>query len=437
MNKPESSFANVLFCVLFLLGVCNIFAQEKTSKFTFGFSERVRNTTLNNLFDYNSDNDDKSNFFRIRTSVWAGYTFSPNLSATLKLTNENRPYLVDYKGRDEDWNLHEIFVDNFFVKASFGKSIPMTAIIGRQNIILGEGFIVLDGNPWDGSRAIYHDAIRLTAKKGKNSLEIIGISNTKEESLFPMISFLDNDEKQMMNSTDETALGFYLTNTALADLQLEGYYFYKQEDYEPEALTVNTIGGRVSRKMKNNLAFASEWAFQFGSQGDTDISGFGGYAYGSYLLTPKYNTVLKAGVNYLSGDDPATPKKEGWNPIFSRWPKWSELYIYSQAVETGHVAYWTNTVSPYLALNFDFCKWANFSATYYRMSAVQKRTLADGSESGLLKGNEIQFLLKVKINKYLTGHFLYDSFSPGDFYASTSQDAGQFIRAELLYQFTK
>ena len=433
MQKKGIHITKWLLCILILSGALRVAAQQN-NKLTYGFSERVRNTTLNNLFDYNSDNDDKSNFFRIRTSVWAGYSVNQNLSAYLKITNENRPYTVDYK--DREWNLHEIFVDNFYVKASFGKKIPMTATIGRQNIMMGEGFIILDGNPWDGSRAIYHDAVRLTMKKGKNTLDVMGINNTKTEKHLPLISFTDNDEKQAMNSTNEIAAGVYLTNNSMENLQVEGYYFYKKEHSHPD-LTVNTLGARVSRKMKNKIGFASELALQFGSQGDTDVSGLGGYAYGMYQVTPKHNTVLKAGAYYLSGDDPSTAENEGWNPIFSRWPKWSELYIYSQAIETGHVAYWTNTFSPYAALSFDICKWADFSATYYRMGALQERMFGDGSESGKLKGNEIQLLLKVKFNKYLTGHFLYDNFSPGDFYAPTSQDAGQFIRAELFYQLSK
>lgn len=437
MQKKGTHITKWLLCILVLTGVLRVAAQQDSKKLTYGFSERVRNTTMNNILDYNADNDDKSNFFRIRTSVWAGYNFNENLSAYLKITNENRPYTVDYKGRDEDWNLHEIFVDNLYLKASFGKEIPMTAIIGRQNIMMGEGFIILDGNPWDGSRAIYHDAVRLTIKKGKNIVDVLGINNTKEEKHFPLISFTENDEKQLLNVTDETAIGLYLTNTSIKNLQVEGYYFYKKEDFKPDALTVNTLGARVSRKIINKIGFASELALQFGSKGDTDVSGLGGYAYGMYQITPKHNTVLKAGAYYLSGDDPSTAKNEGWNPIFSRWPKWSELYIYSLAVETKHVAYWTNTFSPYAALSFDICKWADFSATYYRMNALQEKTFSDGTESGLLKGDEIQLLLKVKINKYLTGHFLYDNFSPGDFYAPTSQDAGQFIRAELFYQFSK
>ncbi len=37
----------------------------------------------------------------------------------------------------------------------------------------------------------------------------------------------------------------------------------------------------------------------------------------------------------MSGDDPSTDDNEGWDPLFSRWPKWSELYIYSLATEGG------------------------------------------------------------------------------------------------------
>jgi len=435
MQKPSTTRAGLFFCVLILLGACRLFAQQ--NKFSYGFSERLRNTTLNNLFDYNSDNDDKSNFFRIRTSVWGGYAFNPNLSAYLKITNENRPYVIDYAGRDKDFNLHEIFVDNLYLKASFGGKMPVTAVVGRQNIIMGEGFILLEGGPWDGSRSIYHDAVRLTARKGKTAVDVFGIYNTRDESLFPVVSFLDGDQKQLMNTTDEKAAGLYVTHTGWSDLQVEGYYFHKQEDFKPDVLTVNTLGARVSRKMKNRLAYASELALQFGSQGDASVSGLGGYAHASYRLTPKYNTILKAGVNYLSGDDPATADREGWNPIFSRWPKWSELYIYSLAVETGQVAYWTNTLSPYVELNLDFCKWAGLSAAYYRMGALHRRSFRDGSESGLLKGDEIQLMLKFKFNKYLTGHFLYNNFYPGDFYPPTSQDTGQFIRAELFYQFSR
>ena len=41
----------------------------------------------------------------------------------------------------------------------------------------------------------------------------------------------------------------------------------------------------------------------------------------------------------LSGNDPSRPNVIGnWDPLFSRWPQWSELAIYSQVPENG-VAY--------------------------------------------------------------------------------------------------
>ena len=55
---------------------------------------------------------------------------------------------------------------------------------------------------------------------------------------------------------------------------------------------------------------------------------------------------LTLGGIYLSGDDPATPRYEGWDAAFSRWPKWSDSLIYLQARET-RVADWTNFISLY------------------------------------------------------------------------------------------
>jgi hypothetical protein len=425
------------FLVLFAITL--IFAQEGKSKFSYGFSERLRNTTLKNLFNYNNDIDDDQNFFRIRTSIWGGYEVDQHLSFFAKITNENRPYLDDYKVPKTEWNMHEIFFDNLYLKASFGDSLPLTVTVGRQDMIFGEGFVILEGAPYDGSRSIYHDAIRISQQHGKTKYDIFVINNTKTERHLPLVSFVENDVKQNMNVTDEIAAGIYVTNKSLfKDKQVEGYYIYKQEKFEPDELNVNTIGARLSGKLNDKLSFAAEGAEQFGSMGDLNLWGIGGYAHASYKLTPKYSTILKGGIIYLSGDDPNTiTYNEGWNPVFSRWPKWSELYIYSLAVETGQVAYWTNMLSPFLELNLTPFKPVNLLLTYYHMRALQERTFANGEQSGLLKGSEIQLLLKAKLSPCLTGHFLYDIFMPGDFYASTSQDAGQFIRFELFYLFKK
>ncbi len=40
--------------------------------------------------------------------------------------------------------------------------MPLTATVGRQDIIEGVGWLVMDGTPLDGSRTVYFDAARFT-----------------------------------------------------------------------------------------------------------------------------------------------------------------------------------------------------------------------------------------------------------------------------------
>lgn len=400
-----------------------------------GINERIRNVFYNNILDFDDSNDgDLSRFYRVRTSVWGQYDITPNILVNLKLTNEHRPYLSNNKKASQD-DLHEVFVDNFYAKIKVGEKMPLTLTLGRQNIIYGEGFVILDGSPNDGSRSIYHDGVKASLALNKTTtIDLFGFIDTETDTIFPLI----NDQDQSMANQDEQAFGLYVTNTAVKDLKLEGYFINKTEKYEPDNLSLNTIGARVSRGMKNKLAFASEFALQMGSRGDVDYSAFGGYAHVSYLACEKRKGILKAGLNYLSGDDPETSDKvEGWNPLFSRWPKWSELYIYSQVYETGKVAYWTNTLSPYIQFTVDLCSKANFSATFYHLKALQKTPFVIGgwTPEGTTRGNEIQLLFKFNFNKNFTGHFLYDQFMQGDFYPDT-RTQGRFVRAEIMYNFT-
>ncbi|MBN2412620.1 alginate export family protein [candidate division KSB1 bacterium] len=427
------------------------FAQDSGKKFSFGITERLRNTYYNNITDYNKDSDDETDFIRVRTNVWGQYAFSPKFSVFAQLTNEFRPWLIDPK--DRDFTLDEIFVDNLYLKWTAGSNMPVTFTIGRQNLIYGEGFILLEGAPWDGSRAIYHDAVKISFQKGATTIDLLAISNTKIEERLPVIrgSKLKNGElkgqtkDQWMNDNLEQAFGVYAVRNGSSGDRYEGYFIYKTEEPEPfinisapkHELKLSTIGGRLVKPLVPKLSLTTEWAYQFGSQGESDQRSFGGYAYLSYLAQEQKKGTFKGGLNILSGDDPATANNEGWDPIFSRWPKWSELYIYSHLAETiqgaRRVAYWTNTLSPYVQYAVNLSEKVNLSATFYHLQAMQARKLGD-TESGKTRGNELQILINFKFTQNLTAHFLYDYFAPGDFYAEP-RTGGVFIRGELMYRF--
>ena len=395
--------------------------------YKFGFIERVRNTYYNNIIDFNSGNDDKTDFMRVRTSLWGQLTFSPKAMLYAKVTNEFRPYLIDPRNRDFD--IDEVFLDNFYLKFSGGESTKVTATLGRQNIIYGEGFIILDGSPLEGSRSIYMDAAKISINQGTTTVDLLAILN-KDKDWLPVI----NEKPQALQNVTLQTYGAYLTKKAESGHKIEAYGLYQIQDRSPDELKFTTIGARISRGMVNNLSFATEWAGQFGSMGNADLRAFGGYAYAARMVQQSRKGTIKLGAYYLNDE---------WTPVLSRWPKWSELYIYSHITEFAPVggaplvANWSNTLSPFVSYSMSLPQMGesgakgSFTATYYHLRASKTRTLSTGGRSGKTRGNEIQGLIKIAFNKYLSGHFLYDYFIPGNFYPAGA-DAGSFVRAELM-----
>jgi hypothetical protein len=426
-------------------------AEEKPSvSLKFGASERLRNEFYNNITDMNKDKDDRTDYYRIRTSVWGQVSFAQVATFYTKFTNEFRKYTDDPKARDFTWD--EIVFDNLYLKLETKKKdIGLT--LGRQNLTYGEGFILMDGAPWDGSRTIYHDAVKLSVTRGKTTFDFIGIDNTKIEDHLSVIrgSKLKNGEikgqpkNQMMNDGEEKALGLYITSAAVAKTKLDAYIIRKTEKPDPwnnlgaskEDLNLNTLGARINYAFSNRFSMTTEWAVESGTQGSIDHGAFGGYGYLSYVLCPQKKAAISYGVIALSGDDAATPgKNEGWNPLFSRWPKWSELYIYSYLNESNRnsvrVAYWTNLFSPYASYTMQVSKKVSLIANLYYLKALQDRMLTADAKSGLARGKEAQCWVKFVFNKYITGHLLYDYLFPGDFYAEP-RTGGQFVRGELMF----
>ena len=451
----RSKTLTVLVCAILLGMLLSDLGLAQESAFKWGFRERLRNTYMNNNMDFSANRDDEQNFFRVRTNLWGQYTFNSHLLARIQFTNEFRKYLIIPEAKKGEFTLDELIIDNLYFQWKSGSDNPVVLTVGRQNLIYGEGFILLEGGPWDGSRAIYHDAVKLSIKRGATTIDLLGISNTRVEERLPVLSNTDQlknekteglpkyEGKQWMNDGDESALGVYAVHKSKTGTRWDGYFILKTEQPEPfigaasnpEKLVLNTVGGRLAKPLGDRFSLVTEWAFQFGKQGDYKQTSYGGYGYLNLLLNPRTKGTLTGGLNILSGDDPDTPDNEGWNPLFARWPKWSELYIYSHIAEViqgaRKVAYWTNTISPYVKYACNLGPKVNFSAIFYHLKAFYGRSL--GNEmSGTTRGNELQLLFKFRLTKQISAHFLYDRFFPGDFYPGPRANAS-FIRGELMF----
>jgi len=407
-----------------------------THRFDFGFDHRARYVDFDNIIDYDNEADDENRFFRFRTRLWGRLQYG-SLEFKLQMTNEFRHY--NHPDRDDSFD--EAFVDLCYVKLDdmFGSGWSMTA--GRQNIIRGEGFLFFDASPLDGSRSIYYNALVFQRAFGNSRLEIMGISNPYKDKYFPVIG----DKDKMLIEHDEEALAGIFTHTFPSKAVLEATYIYKRETspfdaaesgYSPDR-SMHIAGLRMAVPAGTSDLFTAEFAAAMGEEDidgydlpDRDIASWGGLAAWKHTFAGSMTPYVKFSVAGFSGDDPDTADDEGWSPPFARWPKYSELYIYSQIRERG-IAQWSNLWFANAEFVITPAEPVKLRFSYYRLMAFYNWVFKN---SGKTRGDLLEFRADLKFFKGLTGHVVYEYNMPGDYYAF--DDAGHFFRIELNYAFS-
>ncbi|MDZ7860284.1 MAG: alginate export family protein [Candidatus Krumholzibacteriota bacterium] len=410
------------------------FSAQEESGFRFGFRERLRQTYLKNAFDLDGEGPDDWNFLRVRSQLWGSWRHAEGFKIYAQINNEHRHWLKSTRGyEDEDFEIDELIFENLYVSAERIAGSPFSIIAGRQNIRYGEGFLMMDGGPLDGSRTIYFNALRLKAEMDKRSLEFHILSNPSRDRYLPVVNCLHKN----LVDRDETGAGIYYIDNSLEKKQIEGYYFYKSEEKTGGVRDdIHTFGSRLSGKYGDGGAYAAEFALQLGDMSGEDRMAMGGYAHSQYNLPFFMNPYVGAGLIYLSGDDPDTDKFEGWNPIYSRWPKWSELYIYTMASLGRGIAYWENLASADINLGLKPMDNLKIDTSLYYMTAPITES---SNTSPVIEGGERRGLLsKLKISwnytDYLSGHLLWERFYPGNYYIEEA-DQADFLRCELYFKY--
>ncbi len=442
--------------------------------FDLGADVRFREESLHNLLDFN-DAAGPSNpklvtasdaqYFRGRHRLWGQLQLRSGARLYSRLATEWRKYFQPYLTPQQT----EVILDNLYLDVPRPAGLPLTLRVGRQDIVRGEGFILLEGGPGDGSRSIYQNAILLTLEGarlglGRTQVDLLAIHNPAWDKLVVANGPTEAEKAlglRKMVENDETAFGIYATHTLSKTRALEAYYFYKEE--EPAAdklptLRLHTLGARFAGSLPWQLHAAAEGAYQFGDQRVPCYAvdnrcgcycypkhaSFGGYAHLSRELLAFLKPTIELGGIYLSGDDPADarhplPDDRSWVPLFSRWPKWSELMIYTQIPEAGRVADWTDLISAYGSLSLTLTNRVQFSYAYYYLRAPYPLVdPAAGAPSGFfgtgkVRGQNHQWKLTAQLSESVSGHFLVERFAPGDFYNHARDDAF-FVRWELMWK---
>lgn len=436
-TTPAISLAVViLLAAAAVTAAANPAEETKPRKWTLSFSERIRQESSDNVMSLDEARADSSAYVRFRTSAGLKWTPSSALEFSVRLTNENR-YCLAPKSDPKlgvNYGLNEAFFDWLFVKWSPPGRFPLTLTVGRQDIMLGEGFVIFDGGPLDGSRSAYFNGFRLDwTPAPRTTLTAFFVRQHQSDGLLPRL----NDAGQRMVEQDETGFGLYYAGTALG-LRTEGYLFRKSASAGgglPSA-AYQVMGARVLAQLSRRWSLIAEGAGELGTRAGSPMAAWGGYATLNFAPRASFPLpgLLTLGGICLSGDDLGTAAHEGWDPPFSRWPKWSESLIYLQAAETGRPAYWTNMNSVYGEALFDFTENARLKLTLHALGAG-RRSAPGGirSGAGLRRGELIIVKFQYDLNKNIAGHFIWEGFRPGNYYVTGARGYA-WVRFELMFR---
>ncbi len=425
----------VLICAT---GAASSVANDLSKQWNVTFDERIRLETWDNAITLDETAEAPMTYTRTRTRLGAVWSPSSHAAIGLRLANEFRYFLAP---TSVDFSLHEVFVDHLYARLTLSPALPLTFTIGRQDIMLGEGFIVLDGTPLDGSRSAYFNTVRIDWTFPSDHNVTAFASHQKETNAWlPVI----HEANQELIEQPETGLGLYYRGKwSQRDVHLYLVYLNRSDNPDfPLNSTVTTLGGRIQQRIvkSTDLTAVIETGFQFGERANASRRAWGGHGYLKYRpeWRSKYSFLpasLTAGLIYLSGDNPGTDTWEGWDPMFGRWPKWSESYIYTQIKEDA-VAWWTNLVSVNLAAQFYLTQSAELTFTVHHLVAPQESEISSDfpGGGGNTRGKLFIGELSYAFDRCWSGHLLAEHFDPGDYYLDDASSSLWF-RAELMYKF--
>jgi hypothetical protein len=246
-----------------------LLAQEAAPGFEVGFQERVRSEAWDNLVDHRAATADFKTQYRFRTRAWAVVPLGEDLTFVAGLVNENRKVARP----DVAFNGREVIFETLYLDWRMGPAWSLRA--GRQTLMRGDGFVLMDGGALDGSRTGYVNALDLAWTGGNFKVEFLAISDPFKDHYLPRLNETDNPkERQLLNERDEAALALYLT-WRRGGHDVQAYAFHKTERRDSRALTdpqfvpdrrVETLGARLAEDLGKGLTATGELAFQSGRQ---------------------------------------------------------------------------------------------------------------------------------------------------------------------------
>ncbi|HQA45687.1 MAG: alginate export family protein [Phycisphaerae bacterium] len=411
--------------------------KQPIPQFKWGADYRFRWEYLDNAFTLDRHTpDDEWSFLRLRPRVWSTITPTPGFDINSRFIWESRQWFNPEER--EGWDCQNGLFDILNAKVKIPDT-PVTMTLGRQEIILGDGWLVLDGTPLDGSTTLYFDAARFTfdLKDIKTTADVIYIQQWSDtDKWLPPI----NDRDLAVTEQNEIGAILYVSNKSIDRTTIDGYFIYKgDEDVLPNGDDgdIYTFGGRFVRDWTDHITTRSEGAFQFGERNRRDVCAFGTTNRATYFFRDPLKNQLRLNYEFLSGDNPGSKgQDEAFEPLWGRWPQWSELLVYTMATET-RVGEMTNLHRIGFGWQAEPTDKLTLAADYHLLFADENtfRDRPGFSKRERFRGQLLTGIIRYKFNRFLSGHIIGEYFWPGDYYAAPRDDPAAYLRMELMFTF--
>ena len=380
-------------------------------------------------------------YLRVRTRVWGSLEL-PDAGATmyLRLANRAHYYSSNYTADPNNtgaatWRFpDETVLDNLYLKL---KHDEFTAIVGRQDLVLGSGMWFAEGCPYVQARSFFHDGVtlRYDSEDGADHLVLFSFYDTwKDGSVFI------NDQNRRLRLGNIFTAGLFGSHrfTDLATLEL--YYMYN--DVEDKGwgpvrghrlnnnMSLHTAGFRVHGNLNEQFSYSVELARQFGYN-DTHDDNQGVMADNRIRWKAPKETPFQPEIGlqylYLSGDKDSTNRNEGWVPLMAEYPIFREELL--AVTFNGN---WTNlhveraefVIRPLKDLKL------TFAPGLFQADTADKAGCTGGGHS---VGTTLAAFLDYKLTDHISIAGEICRFKPGDFYGSGKSSL--WSRTQILFTF--
>lgn len=399
---------------------------------TWGADLRLRSEYLDN--SKLDDDGDGTEVWRQRPRARLWMTGKPTDDVTLAARLATEPwYFSRPDSLEEQFTRNEAIIDQLYVDWKADASLSPSLRVGRQDILLGDGWLVRRGTPLDSSRTNFFDAIRATLPldDAGSDLDLIGLRNHSNSS---WLARPFNDDDLDLSEQDTAGAILYARNRRPPETELDVYAIYKHNDRvlsKGSDADIYTFGVRAAGPLSAGWTYRAELAPQFGSKNGTNIDALGLRGLLSYSLQDPWDSNIRVGYEYRSGDDdPDGAFDILWGRygdnlanIFGSIASLEGQQCHPSNFHHVHVG-WTGQPTDKLCLAADY-------GPMFRDENPSAGTVGF-SDDGRFRGHLVTGSAAYNVNRHASMRLLCEAFVPGDYYRAPRDDTAMYLRGEIM-----